>query len=74
MRHEFVESVVRVGGDAGQDVAEVGERFDVVSAAGGQEGEEDRGGSASVVGAAEQPVFRLIPRGGGRSRRRCCRC
>jgi hypothetical protein len=32
---------VRGVGDAGEDVAEVGEGFDVVSAAGGDDGEQD---------------------------------
>ena len=43
------------GGDAGEDITQVGERLDAVALAGGEEAEEDGGGGPAVVGAAEQP-------------------
>ena len=46
-----------MGGDAGQHVTEVAEGVDAVALAGGDEAEEDGGGPAAAVGAAEHQVL-----------------
>jgi len=52
--------VVRVGRDAGQDVAEVVEGVHLVSVAGGDDGEPGRGDAASVVAGEEHPVLAFM--------------
>ena len=54
---QFVEFVVLVGWDSGEDVADVGYWFDVVSFARGYYAEEDGCGLSASVAAYEQPVF-----------------
>ena len=48
-RQEFGQAVGGMGGEAGQDVAKVVEGIDVMTLAGGDEAEEDRGGDAAGV-------------------------
>ena len=48
-RQHFGQPVMRVGGDAGRDVPQVGKGLDAVALAGGRDAEHDRGGAASVV-------------------------
>ena len=57
VRHEVCQAIVPVGGDASQDVAKVGQWLDIVTAAGGDQAEEDSGCAAAVVAAGEQPVL-----------------
>ena len=45
-----------VGGEAGEHVAEIGKGIDLMAVASRDQAEEDRGGVAAVVGAAEEPV------------------
>jgi len=46
-----------MAGDSGEHVLQVGEGIDVVTLAGGDEAEQDRGGAAAVVAAAEEPRY-----------------
>lgn len=54
---ELIELADRRGRDAGQDVAEIGERINPMPLTGGDETEQDGGGAAAVVRAAEEPVL-----------------
>src|SRR5450631_2102131 len=53
---QFVQTGLGMTGDAGEYVAEVIEDVDLVAFAGGDEGEEDGGGFAAVVGSQKRPV------------------
>ena len=53
---KFRQSIHGMGGDAGEHVAQIIERIDLVALAGGDEAEEDRGRRAAVVAATEDPV------------------
>lgn len=46
-----------MGGDAGEHIARVGEGFNVMALARGNQAEEDRGGPAAVVVSREKPVL-----------------
>ena len=50
----------RACGEAGGEVAEVGEGVEVESAAGGREGKENGGGVASRLAADEEPVVAFM--------------
>ncbi len=50
-RKQFGQAVVRMAGDAVQHVPQVGEGFNVMTLAGGNQAEEDRGGAAAFVRA-----------------------
>ena len=50
-------AVVRVSGDAGQNVAQVRQRLHAVPLARGDEAEQNCGRAPAVVGAGEQPVL-----------------
>ena len=49
--------LVEVGGDALEEVSEVGEGIEVVAFGAGDEAEVDGGGVSAPVGAEEEPVF-----------------
>ena len=53
---QVIELVVWVGADAGEQVAEVGEGFDVLALAGCDQAGQDGPGSSAVVAAVEEPV------------------
>jgi hypothetical protein len=57
VREEFLEPFGWVGADALEYIAEVGERVDLESLAGGDEAGQDGGGSPTVIAAEEQPVL-----------------
>jgi hypothetical protein len=53
---QVIELVVWVGADAGEQVAEVGEGFDVLALAGCGQAGQDGPGSPALVAAVEEPV------------------
>jgi len=58
---EFIEGVARMGGHAGQQVAQVGEGVEVMAAGAGDEAEVDGGG---VTASVEYPPSRTSSRDG----------
>ncbi len=61
---EFLEAFDRVGADALEDIAEVGEGVYLESFAGSDEAGEDRGGSPTVIAAEEHARAEAQERGG----------
>jgi len=57
VREEFVDAAIGMGGDAGEEVAQVGEGVEAVAPGAGNEAEVDGGGVSTAVGAEEQPVL-----------------
>ena len=60
VRQEPVEFIERCGRQAGEHVAQVGERIDAVPPTGGDETEENRARVPAVVGTAEDPVLTIM--------------
>ena len=53
---QFGQTAGGVGGDAREHIPQVSQRLNLVALASGDEAEEDRGGVAAIVRAAEEPV------------------
>jgi hypothetical protein len=54
---------MRMAGDAGECVAQVGEGLNVMALAGGNQAEQDRGGAAAGVAARKEETFWFSARG-----------
>jgi hypothetical protein len=57
VREESLEATDRMGADALEDVAEVGEGMDLKPFAGADEAGEDRGRSPGAIASEEEPVL-----------------
>lgn len=68
-RGELVEGRVGMGGQALEEVAEVGEGVEAMEPGGGDEAVEDRGPASALVAAGEEPV---LPADGDASQRPFC--